>query len=35
MLDSNNNCNKLQEIVELELYRDSLKHEFLVVSRVL
>ena len=31
MLDSNNKSDKLHEVAQLELYRDSLKHEFLVV----
>ena len=31
MLDSNNKSDKLHEVARLELYRDSLKHEFLLV----
>ena len=31
MLDSNNKSDKLHEVAQLELYRDYLKHEFLVV----
>ena len=35
MLDSNNKSDKLNEVAQLQLYRDFLKHEFLVVSWVL
>ena len=35
MLDSNNKSDKLNEEAQLEFYRNSLEHEFLVVSRVL
>ena len=35
MLDSNNKSDKLMEVVQLQLYRDSFELTFLVVSRVL
>ena len=35
MLDNNKNSDKFNERAQLEFYRDSLKHNFLVVSRVL
>ena len=35
MLDSSNKSKKLNEVAQLELYRDSLKDKFLGVSKVL
>ena len=35
MLDSSNKSKKLNEVAQLELYRDSHKDNFLVVSKVL
>ena len=34
LLDSNK-CEKLSKVAELELYKDSLKHDYLVISGVL
>ena len=35
LLDSKNKSGKLSKVAELELYRDSLKHDYLVISGVL
>ena len=35
LLDNNDKSEKLSKTAELELYRDSLKHDYLVISGVL